>query len=75
MKRGGEVALLDDIPIAQTLWIAAGLLLALAVASAWAEHRRARRRNLDRPGWVPWNLIQILAILFAIVAAALATRL
>ena len=67
--------MLDDIPIAQTLWSAGGLLRAIAVASAWSAHRRARRRNLDRPGWVPWNLIQILAILFAIVAAALATRL
>ena len=47
----------------------------IAAVAALAEHRRGKRRDLDRPGWVPWNLIQILAILAAIVAAALAIKL
>jgi hypothetical protein len=56
------------------LWWAAGALLALAVAAAIAEYRRRRRPNLDRVGWVPWDLIQVLAFLGAVVAAALALK-
>jgi hypothetical protein len=39
------------------LWTLAAALLALAVASGFAEHRRTRRRDLDRPGFMPWPLI------------------
>jgi len=56
------------------LWAVAGALLLLAIWSAFAEHRRRKRRNLDRPGWVPWDLLQILAFLGAVVAAALALK-
>ena len=56
------------------LWSAAGLLVALSAWAAFAEYRRGRRRDLDRPGWVPWNLVQILAFLLAIAAAALALK-
>lgn len=66
--------MLDDITLAQGFWAAAGLLLLVAALAAWAEHRRTRRRNLDRPGWMPWNLIQIFAFLGAMVAAALALK-
>ena len=54
------------------LWIAAGGLALLAAFAALAEHRRGRRRNLDRVGWMPWNLIQVLAFLGAMAAAAVA---
>lgn len=54
------------------LWTLAGTLVALAAASALAEHRRTRRRNLDRPGWVPWTLLQMLAAIGAVAAAAVA---
>jgi uncharacterized membrane protein SpoIIM required for sporulation len=64
----------DDLDPAQLLWTAAGLLLLLAAIAALAEHRRTRRRDIDRPGWVPWNLIQILAFMLAIAAAALAMK-
>jgi hypothetical protein len=57
---------------ATLLWWAAGGLVLLAAVSALAEHRRGKRRDLDRPGWVPWNLIQVLAILFAMVVAGMA---
>jgi hypothetical protein len=57
------------------LWGAASLLLLLAIFAAWAEYRRTRRRDLDRPGLMPWNLIQILAFLGAMAAAALAIKL
>ena len=59
---------------AAVLWGLAGALLVLAGWAVWAEHRRTRRRNLDRVGWMPWNLIQILAFLGAIAAAALALK-
>jgi hypothetical protein len=56
------------------LWTAAAILLALAVLAALAEHLRTRRRDLDRVGLMPWNLIQILAFLGAVIAAALALK-
>ncbi|HEY0112050.1 MAG TPA: hypothetical protein VGB59_02740 [Allosphingosinicella sp.] len=54
------------------LWPAAGAFFLLAVLAAWAEHRRGKRRNLDRPGFMPWNLVQILAFLLSVIAACLA---
>lgn len=54
------------------LWAVSGTLLALAAVSVLAEHRRARRRDLDRPGWVPWTGLQILAAIGAVAAAAVA---
>ena len=59
---------------ATILWWLTGALLLLAAAAAWAEHRRGKRRNLDSVGWMPWNLIQVLAFLGAIAAAALALK-
>lgn len=56
------------------LWTLAGALALLTAVAAFAEHRRTRRRNLDRVGWMPWNLIQVLAALAAVVAAALALK-
>ena len=63
-----------DLEASTLLWSAAGLLTLLSAWAAFAEHRRGRRRNLDRPGWVPWNLVQILAFLLAVAAAALAIK-
>jgi len=54
------------------LWWGAGAAAALAVMAVIAEQRRSRRRNLDRPGCVPWTLIQLLAFLAAISLLALA---
>ena len=56
------------------LWAAAGAALALAVWAGIADHRRARRPDLDRVGWVPWTLIQVIAGLAAVAAAALALK-
>jgi uncharacterized membrane protein YidH (DUF202 family) len=54
------------------LWLAAAACAALAALAGWADHRRANRRDVDRPGWVPWQLILILAMIAALVCAALA---
>ena len=58
----------------QLLWTLAAASLALAVLAGVGDHRRTRRPDLDRPGWVPWAPIQILAGTAAIVAAVLALR-
>jgi len=54
------------------LWAAAAAAAALALLAGWADVRRARRRDVDRPGWVPWQPILILAMMAAVVSAALA---
>lgn len=56
------------------LWIGVGAFVAVAAGSGLADWRRAKRRDLDRVGWVPWTLIQVLALLGAIVTAALAIK-
>lgn len=63
---------LDDYSATQLLWAAAALFAAVAALAAWRDHARARRRDIDRPGWVPWQLVLILAILLAVVCGALA---
>ena len=57
------------------LWTLAGAALAVAALAAVGEHRRQRRRDLDKVGWMPWNFIQVFAGLVMLVAAALALKL
>lgn len=54
------------------LWTLAAGGAAVSVLSALADTRRSRRPNLDRPGWIPWAGMQIIGVLVAVVAAALA---
>ena len=56
---------------ATLLWLTAAAFAALAAFAGWADHRRGKRRNLDRPGWVPWQLIMVLAMLACVVCGAL----
>lgn len=53
------------------LWIVAGGMVALAVGAGFGEHRRRRRRDFDAVGFMPWTLVQVLAM-FAAVGAAIA---
>ena len=46
----------------QQLWTGAAGAAAVAVVSGLGEHRRRRRRRIDDVGYVPWQLIQVLAI-------------
>jgi hypothetical protein len=52
-------------------WLLASASAALALLAGWADYRRDKRRNLDKPGWVPWQLILILAMMGCVVCVAL----
>lgn len=56
---------------AHLLWPAAALFAALAAFAAWRDHARGQRRDLDRPGWMPWSLVTVLAMLLAVVCGGL----
>jgi hypothetical protein len=64
----------SDLSTDQLAWIVAAFMLAVAIFAAVAEHRRGRRRDLDRVGLMPWNFIQVIAFLCAIAAAGLALK-
>jgi hypothetical protein len=59
---------------AQAYWAAAGAAAVLAIAAGLAEWARGRRRNLDRVGWMPWQLLSVLALFATIILAALAVH-
>ena len=63
-----------DLTTDQILWLISGLLLLLALLAALAEHRRKNRRDLDKVGLMPWNFIQVIAFLCAVIAAVLALK-
>jgi hypothetical protein len=54
------------------LWVTSASFAALAGLAFFADHRRAHRGDLDKVGWVPWSLVQILAIIAAAATVALA---
>jgi hypothetical protein len=66
---------MTDLDLNQWLWIAAAGFVLLGLAAAIAGHRRNRRRDIDRPGWVPWSLVEILAFFLAFGAVVLAVKL
>ena len=53
------------------LWALASAFAALAFLAGWSDRRRAKRRDVDKPGWVPWDLVLILAMMAAVVSFAL----
>jgi hypothetical protein len=53
-------------------WTACGIAAAVAVFATAAEWLRNRRRNIDAVGWVPWQLISVLAFFAAVGLAGLA---
>ena len=57
------------------LWTIAGSAALVAVGAMVGEWRRSRRRDLNKVGWMPWMFIQVMAMLTAMVAAALALKL
>jgi hypothetical protein len=63
---------MDDLEPSQILWAAAAFFCALAALATWRDHQRAKRRDIDKVGWVPWSLVLVLAMLLAVVCGALA---
>jgi hypothetical protein len=57
---------------AAAAWWAAGGAAALALAAGLADWARNRRRNLDRVGFMPWQLISILSFFAALGLCGLA---
>ena len=54
------------------LWTISGVAIATALVAGFAEWRRSSRSDLNKVGWVPWTFIQVMALLTAMAAAALA---
>jgi hypothetical protein len=53
-------------------WWAAGGAAALALGAGLADWARGRRRRLDQVGFMPWQLISVLASFAAIALSMLA---
>lgn len=56
-------------------FLLAGAALLLAIVAAFREKQRSNRPNLDQVGWVPWNFLQIMSGIVAVVALVLAFKL
>lgn len=54
------------------LWAGAAAALSVALAGGLADRARARRRDLDSPGWVPWPAVQVVGLFAAVLLVALA---
>lgn len=58
---------------AQGWWIAAAASACLTVIAGIADWARARRRNLDNPGWMPWRLVLVVSLFATFVFGVLAS--
>ncbi|PXA91968.1 hypothetical protein DMC47_24550 [Nostoc sp. 3335mG] len=56
------------------LWFLAVGTATMVLVSGLADRRRNRRRNLDAAGFMPWPLIQVLAMLATVILLALAAK-
>ena len=56
------------------LWATAAGFAGLAGFALYADRRRVSRRDLDKVGWVPWSLVQILAMIAMCAAIAFALK-
>ncbi len=59
----------------QQLWTSVAAALLVAVIAGFGERQRKRRKDMDRIGLLPWPLIQVLAILCALILTSLALHL
>jgi hypothetical protein len=46
----------------------------LFAVSVLAERRRTLRRDPDRVGWMPWTLVQLIAVLVMVFGVAMALK-
>ena len=63
-----------NIDAATGFWALAGVAASLVPLAALGDRRQAARKNLDRPGWVSWPVVQILSLCVAVVAMVLALK-
>ena len=56
----------------QQLWTSVGVAVVVAVIAGFGERQRKRRKDMDKIGLMPWPLIQILAMLAALILTSLA---
>ena len=56
------------------LWMLAAVGLAMGALGALRERRRAKRKNLDDIGWVPWTVIQVIGLTVAAGSVAYALK-
>lgn len=56
----------------QQLWSGAVAALLLAVVSGVGESRRRKRRDPDRVGLMPWAMLQVMAVLGAVILVSVA---
>ncbi|MEH3040761.1 MAG: hypothetical protein PGN21_11930 [Sphingomonas paucimobilis] len=56
------------------LWTIAGGAAMLFAVSVLAERRRTLRRDPDRVGWMPWTLVQVIAVLVMVFGVAMALK-
>lgn len=56
------------------LWTIAGVAAIFFAVSVLAERRRTLRRDPDRVGWMPWTLVQLIAVLAAVFSVAMALK-
>lgn len=54
------------------LWLGAAAAAVIAVVSGLGEHRRRKRKRIDDVGFVPWSLIQVMAMLAVAILVSLA---
>lgn len=58
----------------QISWSIAAAGAVVAALAALADRRRAKRRDMDAVGWMPWPLVLIVALLVAAIGAAIALK-
>lgn len=56
------------------LWTIVGVAAMLFAVSVLAERRRTLRRDPDRVGWMPWTLVQLIAVLVMVFGVAMALK-
>jgi hypothetical protein len=61
-------------PMQAGLWGTSLIAFGIAGLSAFAERRRSKRANLDRAGFMPWDLVLVLSLMAGVTFAALALK-
>lgn len=54
------------------LWLGAAGAAVIAIIAGLGEHRRRKRKRMDDVGFVPWQFIQVMAMLITVILASVA---